>query len=339
MNSKSILSFLCFCLICQSCFSQSKKVEIAKLNFQIDSLNNVIQLQNRKIEFTKTQVFELEDKLIIASKNLVESQKKHAELKMQNIEMAQLKKVLDSIRVRCVALQMSMNECADKSASVRFVENVMIKIDTLELFELANKYILEPCPNENVNGETEDICTTEFTCKEFFEIGSKRYLVAMVNYSYNGCRFCSGKSMLLLFQVDGSILKLLDHLQIDECCTHGLGLQFADYKVVIGKKFAALFLYGETGGAGANAQMDYLVTFLNDKICLVYKELGDGYNVNDGIVWKNTYSFIPSNSDIYEMKIKTEYIKERIGKPDSKSIINKTYRFSFAESRFIEIIR
>jgi hypothetical protein len=330
-NSKSIMIIFIFCLVFEDCFPQSKKVQIANLTYQIDSLNQVIESKNEIIKANSSSIADLLNKENFFKNKLFESQKtiRHLEFKSDSLakslnDITQLRIELNQTKVKYNELLTATNECLDKFASINFLGHQLIEIDTFELEKIARTLINDPCPNENLNGETDNICTNEFPFKQFFQLGSKTYLITMVNFTYEGHRFNSGKSIVFLFQIVDSELKLLDNLIIDECCTFGQGLQFLNNKFIMGKQSIALHLVGGSGGAGVSVGIDYLISFFNNKLYLVYQGMGDGINSNDQTSWSIKYSFIPSNNEIFDMNIS----KIILGNPHKKRIENTIYKLN-----------
>ena len=341
MNPKSIVTLLLFYFLSQECFSQSKKVQITNLNFQLDSLNQEIESRNSKLKSNNTLISELQNRLRFTENKLSESQNlvmnlevKSDSLKISNQEINRLKIELNKNKEKYDSLLISLAECNDKFASINFIENPPIQIDTVELEKLARGLITEPCPEDKMLKENS--CVTEFPCKQFFKLGSNSYFITMVNFSFNGYGFANGNSIILLFQIVDSKLKLLDSLSL-EGSRYGQGLYFTNDKYLIGKQSFALHLTGGQGGAGVWVGIDYFVAFLNNKLFLVYNEEGSGSYHMEGINFTSEYSFIPSNNDIYNMKITYEESRTIKGKPNKKSIKNTIYSFSQQEKKYIAI--
>jgi hypothetical protein len=343
MNYKSILTLFLFYSVSQECFSQSKKVQIANLNFQLDSLSQEIESRNVKIKSNNTLLSEHQYRLRFTEKKLSELQNlvmnlegKLDSLKISNREITQLKIELNTAKEKYDALLISLAECNDKFASINFLENPPIQTDTVALEKLANSLITKPCPDGNMMFE-ENSCTTEFPIKQYFTLGSKTFLISMVNFSHAGFRISSGKSVILLFQVEDSKLKLLDNLSFDDCNSYGQGLFYKKDKYLIGEKSIALHLIGGTGGPGLRLDFDYFIAFLNNKLYLVYNDAGWG--AIDGKEWSSEYSFIPSSNEIFNMKISYEENKTIKGKPDKKSVKNIIYSFSHQEKKYKKIVK
>ncbi len=340
MNPKSILTLILFYFLSQECFSQSKKIQIASLNFQLDSLYNEIELRNGKIKSNNTLISELQYRLRFTEEKLSESQNlvmnlevKSDSLKISNQEISQLKIELNTTKEKYDALLISLAECNDKFASINFIENPSIQIDTVELEKLARGLITEPCPDDKML--IENSCSTEFPCKQFFKLGRNTYFITMVNFSFNGPGSVNGNSIVLLFQIVDSKLKLLDSLSL-EGGRYGQGLYYSNDKYLLGKQSFALHLVGGSGGAGVMVGIDYFIAFLNNKLFLVHNEIGSGIYSMEGIEFESEYSFIPSNKDIFDMKISYKENKTIKGKI-KKTIKNTIYTFSQQENKYIEM--
>ena len=118
---------------------------------------------------------------------------------------------------------------------------------------------------------------------------------------------------------------------------YGQGLNFTNDKYLIGKQSFAIHLNGVSGGAGQREYPDYFIAFLNNKLFLVYEGVGSGMSLET--TWSSEYSFVPSNNDIFNMKISYEEYKTINGKPNKKSTKNTIYSFSHQEKKYIEIVK
>lgn len=342
MNYKSIVTLFILYFLSQECFSQSKKVQIAILNFQLDSLKQEIESRNEKIKSNNNLTSELQYKIKLIEKQLSESQKlvlnlesKSDSLKSLNRKFSLLKIELKSTKEKHDALLHSLAECNDKFANINFLENPPIQLDTIELEKLAHRLIIDPCPEDMMLKENS--CTTEFPIKQFFKLGSKTYFISMVNFSFDGYGAANGKSLVLLFQVMDSKLIMLDSLSLGGS-RYGQGLSFTNDKYLIGKQSFAFHLIGGQGGAGGSIGIDYFIAFLNNKLFEVYNGEGSGDYFAEGTSWDSQYSFTPSNNDMYNMVITVEQYKSIKGK-NKKSIKNTVYHFSNQEKKYIETVK
>ncbi len=344
MNPNRIITFLLIFFTIHDSFSQNKKEQIASLNFRLDSLNQVIETKNEIIEEINSYTKNLENKIRLSEIRLVESENRQNKLLIELDSLRYLKQnfvklqfELTSIKDKYNDLLLAMNEFNDKLADIELISNVPFQIDTLKIEKLARVVQPKPCPNENLYGQTENICTIEFPLKQFFKIGNKTYVITMVNFSYTGCRMCSGKSIILLFQAIENNLKLLDSMTIENCCSWGKGLGYGNEIHKIGKQSFAFEFYGGMGGAGMSTSIDYLIAFVNSKLYLVYAGIGTGIDSNSGKNWGTQFSFTPSENEIYNMNHSYHENQEIIGKPTIINRTNSVFKFSMKEKKYLKI--
>jgi hypothetical protein len=324
------LLFFGFLIPFQITFAQSKKEQIELLTKRVDSLNsvlsnernsaaqkttefksNVSQLQK---ELTKTEstLSQKEIELSNLKKDVFNKSKKIQELESQLLE---LNENLRRLAVENEKLKLTLNELSTNS-NIELIASPTFSISTSELIKIVDRKMVEPCPQENVLGESgPGICKKQVTKVQYFKKGNVIRLFACVGYSYNGAHFDSGQDGFVLAEYRNSTWTIIDFLQFDHQGCWGESFE-VENQFLLGKNSFGYF--GETCGTaqGFTGCNSFIIGFVNDKIAVLLSELSSENNLGSGekpvIDWKNTYRVLPSENEWYTVEKKVTRLNKAI---------------------------
>jgi hypothetical protein len=299
-------------------FSQSKKEHIEILNKKIDSLNRVISNErnlnsenvnslNLNILNLENQISNLETEKSTLNDNIVKL-KKELKIKTDEIQSKSLeiKSLEDEVNEKTDTIELYNSVIKNLNAKIELITPPSFLISDFELISLADFRMINPCPKENVLGETgPNICKKNVSSIQYFKKGNTTRFFANIGYSFTGAHFDSGQDGFILAEYQNSKWTVIDFMQFQQDGCWGNSLDIQD-KFLLGDNTFGCYSESCAGAQGFTGCVSYIIGFSGNKISIFLEESSSENNLSSGenpvINWKYYYKPQISNNKYYSIE-------------------------------------